>query len=49
MSIGYHGSSKMAVVATAALLYTSIAAPRAVLQLGAFKYCWIFTETFPAP
>lgn len=37
MSVGYHGSSKMAVVATAALLSSSITASLAVLQLAAFK------------
>lgn len=48
MSVGYHGSSKMAVVATAALLSPSITAPLAVLQLGAFRYCRTFSDTFPA-
>lgn len=38
--VGYHGSSKMAVVvATAALLSFSITASLAVLQLEAFKDC----------
>lgn len=38
--VGYHGSSKMAVVvATAALLSSSIAASLAVLQLEAFRDC----------
>lgn len=38
--VGYHGSSKMAVVvATAALLSSSITASLAVLQLEAFRDC----------
>lgn len=48
MIVGYHGSSKMAVVATAALLSLSITAPLAVLQFGAFTYCRTFGDTFPA-
>lgn len=39
MSVGYHGSSKMAVVATAALLSPSITAPLAVLRRAAFVCC----------
>lgn len=48
MIVGYHGSSKMAVVATAALLSFSITAPLAVLQFGAFTRRRTFGDTFPA-